>query len=243
MPKITINNLTHIYIDKKTNTGVAPIHNLTTTIKNNSFTVIIGASGSGKTTLLKLLTGLLRPYEGSIYFDNNDVTNVDANDRNLSYISQEFALYPHYTVFDNIAYPLKIAKVPSEEIRLRVNSVLELLELTEYQARKPKHLSIGQRQRVAIARALIKRPSLILFDEPFSNLDEPLRKELITLLADIKSKFSTTFIYVTHRLDEIKFVGTDLLILDNGVIVQNDSIDKVLTDVNGFYVKNLSKYF
>ena len=243
MPKIVINNLTYFYLDKKKNSAVAPICNLNTEIKNNSFSVIIGESGCGKTTLLKLITGLIKPYEGSIYFDNNDVTNIDPNDRNLSYISQEFALYPHLTVFDNIAYPLKIAKVPSEEIRTRVNEMLELLDLVPYQTRKPKHLSIGQRQRVAIGRALVKRPSLILFDEPFSNLDEPLRKELITLIAKIKERFSITFIYVTHRLDEIKFVGTDLLILDNGNIVQNDTMDKVLTDQFGYYVKNLSKYF
>lgn len=243
MPKIQLNDLTFFYIDKKTNIGVAPIHKLNATIKNNSFSVIMGESGCGKTTLLKLITGLLRPYEGTIYFDNNDITNVDPNERNLSYISQEFALYPHYTVFDNIAYPLKIAKVPSEEIRTRVNEVLEMLDLTDYQARKPKHLSIGQRQRVAIARALVKRPNLVLFDEPFSNLDEPLRKELITLIADLKRKFSITFIYVTHRLDEIKYVASDLLIIDKGQIVQNDTMDKVLTDSNGFYVQNLSKYF
>ena len=243
MPKIQLNDLTFFYIDKNTNIGVAPIHKLNATIKNNSFSVIMGESGCGKTTLLKLITGLLRPYEGTIHFDNNDITNVDPNERNLSYISQEFALYPHYTVFDNIAYPLKIAKVPSEEIRTRVNEVLEMLDLTDYQARKPKHLSIGQRQRVAIARALVKRPNLVLFDEPFSNLDEPLRKELITLIADLKRKFSITFIYVTHRLDEIKYVASDLLIIDKGQIVQNDTMDKVLTDSNGFYVQNLSKYF
>lgn len=243
MPKITINNLTYLYIDKKKNTGVAAICNLNAVIENNSFSVIIGESGCGKTTLLKLLTGLLKPHEGSIYFDNNDITKLDANERNLSYISQEFALYPHLTVFDNIAYPLKISKVPSEEIRLRVNEMLQLLDLVPYQTRKPRHLSIGQRQRVALGRALVKRPSLILLDEPFSNLDEPLKKELIDLIKEIKNKLPITFIYVTHRLDEIKFVGTNVLVLHNGTIVQNDTMDKVLTDKDGFYSKNISKYY
>jgi len=243
MPKITINNLTYLYIDKKKNTGVAAICNLNAVIENNSFSVIIGESGCGKTTLLKLLTGLLKPHEGSIYFDNNDITKLDANERNLSYISQEFALYPHLTVFDNIAYPLKISKVPSEEIRLRVNEMLKMLDLVPYQTRKPRHLSIGQRQRVALGRALVKRPSLILLDEPFSNLDEPLKKELIDLIKEIKNKLPITFIYVTHRLDEIKFVGTNVLVLHNGTIVQNDTMDKVLTDKDGFYSKNISKYY
>lgn len=242
MPKITINDLTYLYIDKKKNTGVAAICNLNAVIENNSFSVIIGESGCGKTTLLKLLTGLLKPHEGSIYFDNNDITKLDANERNLSYISQEFALYPHLTVFDNIAYPLKISKVPSEEIRLRVNEMLKMLDLVPYQTRKPRHLSIGQRQRVALGRALVKRPSLILLDEPFSNLDEPLRKELIDLIKEIKNKLPITFIYVTHRLDEIKFVGTNVLVLHNGTIVQNDTMDKVLTDKDGFYNQNISKY-
>ena len=243
MPKITINDLTYLYIDKKKNTGVAAICNLNAVIENNSFSVIIGESGCGKTTLLKLLTGLLKPHEGSIYFDNNDITKLDANERNLSYISQEFALYPHLTVFDNIAYPLKISKVPSEEIRLRVNEMLKMLDLVPYQTRKPRHLSIGQRQRVALGRALIKRPSLILLDEPFSNLDEPLKKELIDLIKEIKNKLPITFIYVTHRLDEIKFVGTNVLVLHNGTVVQNDTMDKVLTDKDGFYSKNISKYY
>lgn len=243
MPKITINDLTYLYIDKKKNTGVAAICNLNAVIENNSFSVIIGESGCGKTTLLKLLTGLLKPHEGSIYFDNNDITKLDANERNLSYISQEFALYPHLTVFDNIAYPLKISKVPSEEIRLRVNEMLKMLDLVPYQTRKPRHLSIGQRQRVALGRALVKRPSLILLDEPFSNLDEPLKKELIDLIKEIKNKLPITFIYVTHRLDEIKFVGTNVLVLHNGTIVQNDTMDKVLTDKDGFYSKNISKYY
>ena len=243
MPKITINDLTYLYIDKKKNTGVAAICNLNAVIENNSFSVIIGESGCGKTTLLKLLTVLLKPHEGSIYFDNNDITKLDANERNLSYISQEFALYPHLTVFDNIAYPLKISKVPSEEIRLRVNEMLKMLDLVPYQTRKPRHLSIGQRQRVALGRALVKRPSLILLDEPFSNLDEPLKKELIDLIKEIKNKLPITFIYVTHRLDEIKFVGTNVLVLHNGTIVQNDTMDKVLTDKDGFYSKNISKYY
>lgn len=243
MPKITINNLTYYYIDKKKKTGIAPICNLNTTIENNSFTIIIGESGTGKTTLLKLIAGTLKPNEGTIYFDNDDVTLVDANNRKLSYISQEFALYPHLTVFDNIAYPLKIAKVPSEEIRIRVNEMLSLLELTSYQSRKPKQLSIGQRQRVALARALVKKPQLILLDEPLSNLDEKLKVESVKLLNDIKNKFAITFIYVTHRLDEVKNIGTNLLILHNGEIVQEGTIDEVLTDMKGFYYNNISQYY
>lgn len=243
MPKITMNNLTYYYIDKKKKIGVAPICNLSTTIEKNSFTIIIGESGCGKTTLLKLITGLYKPHEGTIYFDDTNVTSIDANDRNLSYISQEFALYPHLTVFDNIAYPLKIAKVPSEEIRIRVNEMLKMLDIELYQSRKPKQLSIGQRQRVAIARALIKKPDLILFDEPLSNLDETLKSETVKLLKELKDKFAMTFIYVTHRLDEVKNIGTNILILHNGSIVQSGTVDEVITDMNGFYYNNISKYY
>ncbi len=243
MPKITISNLNYYYIDKKKKTGVAAIYNLNTTIENNSFTIIIGESGSGKTTLLKLLTGILKPSEGKIYFDEEDITNIDANKRSLSYVSQEFALYPHLTVFGNIAYPLKVAKVPDEEIRLRVNEVLSLFELVPFQTRKPKHLSLGQRQRVALARAIVKKPDLILLDEPFSNLDEKLKRELSDLLKTIKEKYSITTIYVTHKLDEVKQIGTDLFILHNGEIVQNGTVDEVLTDQNGFYFQNIAKFY
>ncbi len=243
MPKITISNLNYYYIDKKKKTGVAAIYNLNTTIKNNSFTIIIGESGSGKTTLLKLLTGILKPSEGKIYFDEEDITNIDANKRSLSYVSQEFALYPHLTVFGNIAYPLKVAKVPDEEIRLRVNEVLSLFELVPFQARKPKHLSLGQRQRVALARAIVKKPDLILLDEPFSNLDEKLKKEFADLLKTIKEKYSITIVYVTHKLDEVKQIGTDLLILHNGEIVQKGTVDEVLTDQNCFYFQNIAKFY
>ncbi len=243
MPKIKIDNLTYYYIDKKKKIGISPICNLNTTIENNSFTIIIGESGSGKTTLLKLIAGIYKPNDGFIYFDNDDVTNLDAASRHLSYISQEFALYPHLTVFDNIAYPLKIAKVPAEEIRIRVNEMLNLLDMNLYQSRKPKQLSIGQRQRVAIARALIKKPNLILLDEPLSNLDEKLKNEMVKLFKEIKEKFAITFVYVTHKLDEVKNIGTNLLILHNGSIVQNGTIDEVITDMKGFYYNNFSKNY
>lgn len=243
MPKIKINNLTYYYIDKKKKIGISPICNLNAVIDNNSFTIIIGESGSGKTTLLKLIAGIYKPNDGLIYFDNDDVTNLDAASRHLSYISQEFALYPHLTVFDNIAYPLKIAKIPADEIRTRVNEMLTLLDINLYQSRKPKQLSIGQRQRVAIARALIKKPNLILLDEPLSNLDDKLKAETIKLLKEIKEKFAITLIYVTHKLDEVKNIGTNLLILHNGSIVQSGTVDEVITDMKGFYYNNISKYY
>lgn len=243
MPKIKIDNLTYYYIDKKKKIGISPICNLNAIIDNNSFTIIIGESGSGKTTLLKLIAGIYKPNDGLIYFDNDDVTNLDAASRHLSYISQEFALYPHLTVFDNIAYPLKIAKVPADEIRIRVNEMLTLLDINLYQSRKPKQLSIGQRQRVAIARALIKKPNLILLDEPLSNLDDKLKAETIKLLKEIKEKFAITFVYVTHKLDEVKNIGTNLLILHNGSIVQSGTVDEVITDMKGFYYNNIAKYY
>lgn len=243
MPKIKIDNLTYYYIDKKKKIGISPICNLNAVIDNNSFTIIIGESGSGKTTLLKLIAGIYKPNDGLIYFDNDDVTNLDAASRHLSYISQEFALYPHLTVFDNIAYPLKIAKVPADEIRIRVNEMLTLLDINLYQSRKPKQLSIGQRQRVAIARALIKKPNLILLDEPLSNLDDKLKAETIKLLKEIKEKFAITFVYVTHKLDEVKNIGTNLLILHNGSIVQSGTVDEVITDMKGFYYNNIAKYY
>lgn len=243
MPKIKIDNLTYYYIDKKKKIGISPICNLNAVIDNNSFTIIIGESGSGKTTLLKLIAGIYKPNDGLIYFDNDDVTNLDAASRHLSYISQEFALYPHLTVFDNIAYPLKIAKVPADEIRIRVNEMLTLLDINLYQSRKPKQLSIGQRQRVAIARALIKKPNLILLDEPLSNLDDKLKAETIKLLKEIKEKFAITFVYVTHKLDEVKNIGTNLLILHNGSIVQSGTVDEVITDMKGYYYNNIAKYY
>lgn len=230
MPTITTTNLTKYYIDKKKKTGVAALYKVNLCIPNGSFTVVMGASGCGKTTLLRALTGLTSPDEGQIFFDECEVTAKSAFERNVSYLSQEYALYPHLTVFDNVAYPLKIAKVPAEEIRCRVLQLLNLLGMDFLATRKPKQLSGGQQQRVCLARALIKNPDVLFLDEPLSNLDAKLRAEIVLLLKKIHRDLKLTVVYVTHNLRETLALSDYLVVMDNGSVLKCGDVNETLND-------------
>lgn len=228
MPKITTTDLLKYYVDKKKSTATAVLYDLCLTVPNRSFTVIMGPSGCGKTTLLRALAGITDLNGGSVFYDDVDVTLTPARERNVSYLSQEYALYPHLTVFDNVAYPLKLQKIPADEIRRRVEKVCTLTGIKDLTARRPRELSGGQQQRVGLARAIVKEPVVLFLDEPTSNYDEKLRAEMIALFKKLHETLQITFVYVTHSLKEAVKLADYLVIMDNGAITAQGFTDDVL---------------
>lgn len=215
MPEIQINNLKVGYLNNKQE--IIVLDDFNATFHDASFSVIIGDSGCGKTTLLKTIVGFYN-YEGKILFDGVDISNTKVPDRNISLVSQNYALYPHLTVFDNIAFPLKVLKTPREEIVERVYQIAKDFHIEECLTRKPKVLSGGQLQRVALARALIKRPSVALFDEPLSNLDPKIASEIRILLKNTIKKLGSTVIYVTHNIADAFAMADEIFIIKDGQI-------------------------
>jgi multiple sugar transport system ATP-binding protein len=206
-------------------------------IRNGKITVVVGPSGCGKTTLLKCVAGLHDLTEGELLSDGENVESLLPNARNIAYVAQEYSLYPQMTVYDNIAYSLKLMKTPYAEIKERVTKIAKELEIEWLLTRKPKQLSGGQQQRTAIARALIKQPSLILFDEPFANLERPLRLQMQQLIKDIHAMQKQTIIFVTHDLTEAFFLADEIVVLDNGCVVQVDSPEEMEKHPKSDFVK------
>ena len=189
-------------------------------IKSGSFTVLLGPSGCGKSTLLRMIAGLEDVTSGAIFIDDRDVTDDEPADRGIAMVFQSYALYPHMSVFDNMAYGLKIAHFPKPEIRERVENAADILQLTEYLDRKPAALSGGQRQRVAIGRAIVRDPKVFLFDEPLSNLDAALRNQMRIELAQLHERLGATMIYVTHDQVEAMTMADSIVVLKKGKIEQ-----------------------
>lgn len=238
MPNININNLKVKYKIKR-NVYVDAINDLNITFKKNKFNVLIGYSGCGKSTLLKAIAGLI-PYEGTIKYDNLDASTLPVYERELSLVSQSFTLYPHLTIFDNIAYPLKLLNMPKEEIINKVNEIAKRFHIEHCLTRKPKQLSGGQQQRTCLAKALIKNPSICLFDEPLANLDEKLKREIRLLIKkEFKSK-NMTIVYVTHNLEEAMVLADYLYVMENGSIVLNDTPLNIYNSSNEL-ILNLKK--
>lgn len=220
MPKIKIDSITKYYLDSKKKLAIAGIYQISLLIPDASFAVVVGPSGCGKTTLLKTLAGLIVPDEGTVFFNDKNVTSVAPNERNIAFVSQEYALYPNKTVFENIAYPLIVSNVPIEEIRRRVYELAKLLDIEVLLSRKPGLLSGGQKQRVALGRALIKRPDVLFMDEPLSNLDDPTRYSLRQLVKDIQKRLQINVILSTHRQEDAYFWADLLVEMENGSIVK-----------------------
>ncbi len=218
MPKITTNNLFKYYVDKKKSTATAVLYDVNLTVPDGSFTVIMGPSGCGKTTLLRALVGITDVDDGKIFYNDADVTDLPVQNRNVSYCTQEYALYTHLTVFDNVAYPLKTAKVPADEIRRRVEKTCLLTGIRYLTTRRPKELSGGQQQRVSLARALVKEPDVLFLDEPMSNYDEKLREDAISLFKKLHETLQITFVYVTHNVKEALKLADYLVVMDNGSV-------------------------
>src|SRR5690625_1693647 len=189
-------------------------------IKDKEFIVFVGPSGCGKTTTLRMIAGLEEITEGELYIDEDLVNDMEPKDRDIAMVFQNYALYPHMTVFDNMAFGLKLRKVPKEEIKERVESAAKLLGLYDLLDRKPAALSGGQRQRVALGRATVRNPKLFLMDEPLSNLDAKLRVQMRTEIAKLHDELETTTIYVTHDQTEAMTLATRIVIMNEGVIQQ-----------------------
>lgn len=215
MAKIELRN-----ISKEYKNGVEAVSNISFTAEDGDFIVLVGPSGCGKTTILRMIAGLEEITEGELLFDGKVINDLEPKDRDIGMVFQEYALYPHFTVFDNIAFPLKIKKTRKEEIKLKVKEVAELTGLVELLHRKPAELSGGQRQRVALARALVREPRFFLFDEPLSNLDAKLRVQMRCDIVNLQKKLGITTIYVTHDQTEAMTMGTKIAILNEGILQQ-----------------------
>ncbi len=215
MPDIKIENLKVQFKNKKEIAVV--INELNLDIKSNTFNVILGYSGCGKTTLLRTISGL-EEYEGTILIDNKNIEEYDQRELNISMIFQSISLFPHMTIFDNIAYSLKLLGIDKDEIKRRVIKISEELNLRYLLTRKPKHLSMGQQQCVQIAKAMIKHPSIVLMDEPLSNVDSKSRSSLKRLIKKVVKDYNSTCLYVTHSLDEAMSLADNLILMNNGKI-------------------------
>lgn len=189
-------------------------------IKDGEFLVLVGPSGCGKSTTLRMLAGLEEVNQGSIMIGDTDVTNMQPKDRDIAMVFQNYALYPHMTVADNMGFALKIAGTPKAEIRKRVEEAAKILDLTEYLDRKPKALSGGQRQRVAMGRAIVRKPKVFLMDEPLSNLDAKLRVQTRTQIAALQRQLGVTTLYVTHDQTEALTMGDRIAVIKLGVLQQ-----------------------
>ena len=196
------------------------IRDFSLNIKSQSFTTLVGPSGCGKSTLLRMIAGLESITSGNISIDGRLVNELSPKERNIAMVFQSYALYPHMTVFDNMAFGLKLEKRPKEEIQDRVQEAAKILQIEQYLQRKPKQLSGGQRQRVAIGRAITRKPKVFLFDEPLSNLDAALRVQMRIELAKLHEHLETTMVYVTHDQTEAMTLSSEIVVLDQGEISQ-----------------------
>ena len=212
------------------------VDDLDLVIADNSFVTLLGPSGCGKTTTLRMIAGFESPDEGEIYLGDEAINALTPNKRDTAMVFQSYALLPHYNVFDNVAYGLKLRKVPAAEIKERVMKILDLVELTGMEGRMTNQLSGGQQQRVALARALVIEPSVLLFDEPLSNLDAKLRVSMRTEIRRIQQEVGITAIYVTHDQSEAMALSDNIIIMNQGVVAQMGSPQDIYYHPNSEFV-------
>ncbi len=208
----------HIY--KKYPGGVTAVSDFCLEVKDKEFIILVGPSGCGKTTTLRMIAGLEEITEGELHIGDTLVNDIAPKDRDIAMVFQNYALYPHMTVFDNMAFGLKLRKTPKEEIKRRVEEAARILDITHLLERRPKALSGGQKQRVALGRAIVREPKVFLLDEPLSNLDAKLRAQMRTELTKIHQKLGTTFVYVTHDQVEAMTMATRIVVMKDGLIQQ-----------------------
>lgn len=211
--------------EKKTNLkivdgGVLAVEDFNLDIKDREFIVLVGPSGCGKSTTLRMIAGLEEITRGELYIDGTLMNDIAPKDRDIAMVFQNYALYPHMTVYENMAFSLKIKKTPKDEIDRKVREAAEILDITQYLDRKPKALSGGQRQRVAIGRAIVRNPKVFLMDEPLSNLDAKLRNQMRAEIIKLRQRIDTTFIYVTHDQKEAMTLGDRIVIMKDGAVLQ-----------------------
>ena len=215
MSEVILKGIKKIYDNK-----VTAVHDVNLHIKDKEFIVLVGPSGCGKSTTLRMVAGLEEITEGDLYIDGQRMNDIAPKDRDIAMVFQNYALYPHMSVYDNMAYSLKVKKTPKDEIDRKVREAAEILDITALLDRKPKALSGGQKQRVAIGRAFVRNPKVFLMDEPLSNLDAKLRNQMRTEIIKLRSKIDTTFIYVTHDQTEAMTLGDRIVIMKDGFIQQ-----------------------
>ena len=219
-----------------TDEGVVAVQEFSLDIADKEFIVLVGPSGCGKSTTLRMIAGLEEITSGELYIDGNLVNSIEPKDRDIAMVFQSYALYPHMTVRENMAYSLKIKKTPKDEITRKVNEAAEILDITQYLDRKPKALSGGQRQRVAIGRAIVRDPKVLLMDEPLSNLDAKLRNQMRAEIIKLRQKINTTFVYVTHDQTEAMTLGDRIVVMKDGFIQQIGTPQEVYDHPKNLFV-------
>ena len=219
-----------------TDEGVLAVQDFNLEIKDKEFIVLVGPSGCGKSTTLRMVAGLEDISGGELYIDDKLVNDVEPKDRDIAMVFQSYALYPHMTVRENMAFSLKLKKLPKAEINEKVNQAAEILGITEYLDRKPKALSGGQRQRVAIGRAIVRNPKVLLMDEPLSNLDAKLRNQMRAEIIKLRKRIQTTFLYVTHDQTEAMTLGDRIVIMRDGFIQQIGTPQEVFSHPKNLFV-------
>ena len=232
MADIRVENLYFRYPNRFRHPGEVALDGFSATFLDRKFNVIIGGSGAGKTTLLRILLGLEDDYEGGVAFGKTNADELPAKQREIGYVSQDIALYPQYTLFQNIAFPLQGAHAPADEIRERVSAVAELLKIRELLSRKPRELSVGQNQRAAIARALIRNPRYCFFDEPFSNVDQENANQIRSELKPLLTSRGITVLFVTHQIPEALQLADRLFVMEHGKLLQAGDPQTVVNSVN-----------
>ncbi len=230
MAELTLNSV------GKSFDGQPVIDRFDLTVADGEFLVLLGPSGCGKSTLLRMIAGLEVVSEGDILIDSRNVVNLPPRERDVAMVFQNYALYPHMTVFDNIAFPLKMKRLKKEDVRLKVEEAADLLGLTDMLSRKPKTLSGGQRQRVALGRALVRKPKLFLFDEPLSNLDAKLRVSMRAEILKVMRSHKATVVYVTHDQEEALTMGDRIAVLHDRIIQQIGTPEEIYGKPANVYV-------
>jgi len=240
MPKekkgVKLDHISKIYKDPKTKKDFYAVRDVSLEIEPGSFVTLLGPSGCGKTTTLRMIAGFESPDEGNISLGGEIIDELPPNKRDTAMVFQSYALLPHYNVFDNVAYGLKIRKLPKEEIRQKVMSILDLVELGGMENRMINQLSGGQQQRVALARALVVEPGVLLFDEPLSNLDAKLRVSMRTEIRKIQRKVGITAIYVTHDQSEAMSISDKIIIMKDGVVEQMGTPQEIYYNPKSLFV-------
>ena len=221
---------------KITDEGVVAVDDFNLEIADREFIVFVGPSGCGKSTTLRMVAGLEEITRGELYIDGKLMNDIEPKDRDIAMVFQNYALYPHMSVRQNLQFPLELRKVPKDEMDRRVNEAAEILSITEYLERKPKALSGGQRQRVAIGRAIVRDPKVLLMDEPLSNLDAKLRNQMRAEIIKLRQKINSTFIYVTHDQTEAMTLGDRIVIMKDGEIQQIGTPQEVFDEPKNLFV-------
>lgn len=232
---IKLEHISKIYKDPKTKKDFYAVHDVSLDIEPGSFATLLGPSGCGKTTILRMIAGFESPDEGEVYLGGEPINALTPNKRDTAMVFQSYALLPHYNVFDNVAYGLKIRKMEKAAIYKKVMEILDLVELSGMENRMTNQLSGGQQQRVALARALVVEPGVLLFDEPLSNLDAKLRVNMRTEIRKIQQKTGITAIYVTHDQSEAMSLSDNIIVMQKGVVAQMGTPEKIYYEpVNEF---------